>query len=130
MADFTDYLEQEILDWAFTVSAVTRPTAWWIALFTTTPTADAGTGGTEVSAGGYSRQGSITFSRSASTLTPSTSVSFGPATASWGTVNGFGVYDSSSGGNLLAFEDLTTPRAIGDGDSAKFSTSDLSITLD
>jgi hypothetical protein len=57
-------------------------------------------------------------------------VTFGPATAVWSTVNGFGIYDAASSGNLLAFEALTTPRTLGSGDSAEFATSDLSITLD
>jgi hypothetical protein len=72
----------------------------------------------------------VTWSRSASTLNPTSTVTFGPATGSWSQVNGFGIWDAASSGNLLAFEDLTTARTLSNGDSAEFATSDLSITLD
>jgi len=41
--------ETDVLEWLFTNTSVTRPTAWYVGLFTTDPT-DAGTG-TEVSGG-------------------------------------------------------------------------------
>jgi len=43
---FSNYLETEVLEWAFTGSGGTRPTAWYLALFTSAPS-DSG-GGTEV----------------------------------------------------------------------------------
>jgi hypothetical protein len=129
MADFTNLSEERVLDWWGNIGSPTRPTNHHVALFYTTPTADDGTGGTECNGVGYSRQ-SITWTRSAQTLNPTATITFGPATSAWSTVNGFGIYDNSSGGNLLAFEDLTTPRTLGAGDSAEFATSDLSVTLD
>jgi len=50
---FSDYLETEVLEWAFSASGGTRPTAWYLALFTAAPS-DSG-GGTEVSGGAYAR---------------------------------------------------------------------------
>jgi hypothetical protein len=129
MADFTNTLEERVLDWAFTTGSPTRPTNWYVGLFEVTPTADDGTGGTECTGTGYARQ-SVTWTRSAQTMNPSATVTFGPASGAWSTVNGFGIWDSLTSGVLLAFEDLTTPRTLGDGDSAEFATADLSITLD
>jgi len=129
MADFTNELEERVLDWAFTTGSPTRPTAWWVALFTTTPTADDGTGGTECSNAGYARQ-SVTWTRTSQTMNPTATVTFGPASEAWTQVVGFGIYTLVTGGVLLAFEALTTPRTLGNGDSAQFATTDLSITID
>jgi hypothetical protein len=127
MADFTDLSEQRILDWWGNLGTPTRPASHEVALFYTTPTSDDGTGGTECTGSGYSRQ-SVTWSRSGTTLNPTATITFGPATAAWSQVNGFAIYDGSS--NMLAFEGLTTPRTLGSGDSAEFAVSDLSVTLD
>jgi hypothetical protein len=129
MADFTNSTEELILDWWGNLGSPTRPSAHWIALFNTTPTADDGTGGTENSNSGYARQ-SVTWVRSAQTLNPTATVTFGPAGEAWAQVNGFGVFTLVTGGTLMAFEDLTTARTLGNGDSAEFATADLSITLD
>ena len=129
MADFTDALEEVILDWAFTTGTPTRPTAWYVGLYTTTPTADAGTGGVECSNTGYARQ-SVTWTRTSGTLNPSAVVTFGPATEAWTAVVGFGIFSALTAGTLYAFKALTTARTLGNGDSAEFATADLTITLD
>ena len=51
MAALSDYSEKLLLDWAMTTGSATRPTAWYVALYTAAPN-DAG-GGTEVTGGGY-----------------------------------------------------------------------------
>ena len=68
---FSDYLETEVLEFAFTTSGGTRPTAWYLALFTAAPS-DSG-GGTEVSGGAYARQ-SVTFTVSGNTATNSAEI--------------------------------------------------------
>jgi hypothetical protein len=124
---FSNYLETEILDFAFTTGTATRPTAWFIALYTAPPS-DSG-GGTEVSTGGYARQ-SVTFSVSGDTATNTGAVEFPTATASYGTVTHVGVFDASSSGNLLAFSALNVSKAIDTGDVFRIPTGDLDITLD
>lgn len=128
MAEFTNLSEERILDWWGNLGSPTRPTAHYAALSTATWNED-GTGGSELSGNGYARQ-SVTWTRSGQTLNPTADVTFGPATASWGTVTHFGVFDQSTGGNLLGFKALDTSRDVGAGDSAKFTTANLSITLD
>ena len=80
---FSDYLETEILDFAFTTGTATRPTAWYIALYTSAP--GEGGGGTEVSTGSYVRK-AVTFSVTGNTATNTGAVEFPTATASYGTV--------------------------------------------
>jgi hypothetical protein len=121
--------ETNVLTWMFTASAVTRPTSWYLALFTSNPDEDGS--GTEVSTSGtaYARQ-SVSFTVSGNTASNSAAVEFPTATASYGTVTHVGVYDASSGGNLIAYAALTTSKAIDTGDVLRVPASELDITLE
>jgi hypothetical protein len=129
--DFTNALEELVLDWAFTAGSPTRPTAWYVGLYSVLPTADDGTGGTELTgAGGYARQ-SVAFTRTNQTLNPSAVVTFGPASgADWAEAVGFGIFSAETNGTLYAFKALGTPKTVQVADSATFATSALSITID
>ena len=119
--------ETDVLEWLFTDTSVTRPTAWYVGLFTTDPT-DAGTG-TEVSGGSYARE-AATFSVTGDTATTAAAIEFPTATASWGTITHVGIYDASTAGNLIAHAALDTAKAIDTGDVFRIPTGDLDITLD
>ncbi len=126
---FSNTFETRVLTWVFTADAATRPTAWYVALFTSNPDEDAS--GTEVSTSGtaYARQ-SATFTVSGNEATNSAAVEFPTATASYGTVTHVGVFDASSAGNLIAYAALTTSKAIDTGDVFRIPSGDLDITLD
>ena len=127
---FSNTFETHVLNYVFTATSVTRPTAWYIALFTSNPAEDAS--GTEVSASGtaYARQ-SVSFSVSGNLATNSAAVEFPTATGSgFGTVTHIGVYTASSGGDLIAYSALSASKAIAAGDVFRIPTNDLDITLD
>ena len=121
--------ETNVLTWLFTGDAVTRPSAFYIALFTSNPAEDAS--GTEVSTSGtaYARQ-SATFTVSGNEATNSAAIEFPTATASYGTVTHIGVFDAASAGNLIAYAALTTSKAIDTGDVLRLPANDLDITMD
>ena len=121
--------ETHTLQYLFTTTSVTRPTAWYIALFTSNPDEDAS--GTEVSTSGtaYARQ-SATFTVSGNEATNSAAIEFPTATASYGTVTHIGVFDASTAGNLIAYAALTTSKAIDTGDVLRLPANDLDITMD
>jgi hypothetical protein len=124
---FSDTFETTVLKWTFTTDSVTRPTNWYLGLFTSDPT-DAGTG-TEISGNGYTRE-AVTFSVTGDTATNTAAIEFDAATASWGTVSHVGVFDAASSGNLIAHSSLTTAKAVSAGDILRVPTGDLDITLD
>lgn len=124
---FSNNAENLLLNWVLTTNAATRPTAWYVALFTTDPT-DADTG-TEVSGGSYART-AVTFSVTGNAATNTGGVEFPAATANWGTVSHIGVYDASTAGNLIFHSPLTVAKAITDGDVFRIPTGDLDFTLD
>ena len=130
MSSFTDYTENLVLTYLFTTGAATRPTAWYVGLFTAAPS-DTG-GGTEVSGSGYVRvvTGTISGSGTATTFTNAAAIEFAAASGgNWGTIGWAGIFTASSGGTLLAWAPLTTSKAINDGDIFRIPASSLSITL-
>ena len=130
MAGLTNFGEDLVLDFLFTTGTATRPTAWYVSLYTVAPTESAG--GTEVSGGSYARVStSFTVSGTAPTEASNTAaVEFAEASASWGTIVAAGIMDASTSGNLIAFASLTTSKAIDTGDVLRFNAGALDITLD
>lgn len=129
MAALSDYAEKLLLDWSMTTGSATRPTAWYVALYTAAPS-DSG-GGTEVSTGGYARQ-SVTFDAASSpggTTSNNNAVSFTASGASYGTVTHIGIFDNVSGGNLLWHGSMTASKTVADGDTLEFSIGNIDLTL-
>lgn len=129
MAALSDYAEKLVLDWLMTNGSATRPTAWYVALYTAAPN-DAG-GGTEVSGGGYSRQ-AVTFDAATSgtgTTSNTGAVTFTAAGADFGTITHIGIHDASTGGNLLWHGTLTVSKTVSDGDTLQFAIGNIDLTM-
>ena len=129
MAALSDHAEKLLLDWLMTTGSATRPTAWYVGLFTAAPS-DSG-GGTEVSGSGYARE-AVTFA-AASTPGGTTSntgdVSFTAAGGDWGTITHIGIFDASTSGNLLWHGAMTASKVVNDGDTLQFSTGNIDLTI-
>jgi hypothetical protein len=128
MANLSDFAEKLLLDWLMTTGTATRPTTWFLALYTAAPS-DSG-GGTQVSAGGYARQ-SLTFGAGATPggTTSNTNTATFTATANWGTITHIGIFDASTAGNLLWHGPMTTSRTINDTDQLVFAPGSIVLTL-
>jgi hypothetical protein len=129
MSALSDYAEKLVLDWLMTTGSATRPSAWYVALYTAAP-GDSG-GGTEVSGSGYSRK-SVSFNAAATpggTTSNSAVVSWTAAGGNYGTVTHVGIFDASTGGNLLWQGGLSTSKTVNDGDTIQFSSGNLTLTL-
>lgn len=129
----SDYLESKVLDHLLGRTTYTAPATVYVALYTTAPT-DAG-GGTEVSGGGYARKAVTNDATnwpaaSSSTKSNGTAIAFPEATANWGTVVAWGLFDASSGGNLLYWGTLTQNQAVNSGSTASFAIGALTILED
>lgn len=123
---FTNDAETRTLQWLFTTGSPTRPTAWYIGLFTAAP-GEAG-GGTEVSGGSYVRM-AVTLSVSGDTATNSAAVEWPTASASWGTVTHIAIFDALTTGNMLSYATLTASKTIASGDVLRIPANSLTITL-
>jgi len=131
---FSNYLETHLLDQIVGKTDYTMPTAY-VALFIGDPT-DAGTGGAEVSGGNYARvstAGTDWNAAASGSISNAEDITFPEATADWGEIDYFAIYDASSGGNLLASGALDTSKTVSSGDTPKFAGGTpgaLVITLD
>ena len=125
----TDYLDEQLLKWAFSSQAFPASPTIYVALFTAAPT-KAG-GGTEVTGGGYARvQTADSDWNVTGPLWTSQNVfviDFGIATASWGTVVAFALMDALVGGNMLWFDAVTTSQTVDSGEPAVFNISALQV---
>jgi hypothetical protein len=149
MSGFTNYLRNAIIDWFHRAQSFTPPATVYVALCTTAPSASSA--GTEVSTSGtsYGRvavtasllnwagtQAALSTSASSGTsgtTSNNSSISFGTATASWGTISHWELYDASTSGNRLMFGTIVdgagsaSPRSVATGDPVSFPASALSI---
>ena len=129
MAALSDYAEKLLLDWMMTTGSATRPTAWYVALYTAAPS-DSG-GGTEVSGNGYSRQ-SITLAAASSpggTTSNTNTLTFTASGGNWGTITHIGIFDASTSGNLLWHGLMSASKQIDDGDTLEFSIGNIDLTI-
>jgi hypothetical protein len=122
MTDFSDNLENELLDHVFRNAAYSSPSAVYLALYTANPT-DAG-GGTEVAGSGYARE-AITFgAASGGAIANTSAVEFTAGGGNFGTITAVGIFDASTSGNLLAWNEITSVT-INDGDTLNFPIGDI-----
>lgn len=155
MAAFTDFMENKLVDFLLrgqalgitgaSAGAGSGPTNLYIGLLTATPTDS--TAGTEVSGGSYARVtvastlanwagtqsagSTVASSGTGGTTSNNGTITFPAPTANWGTITGMGIYDASSGGNLLIYAALTTSKTVNNGDAApSFAAAALTFQID
>jgi hypothetical protein len=125
---FTLVGEALALDYMFDAAAVTRPTAWYVALHTG---ANGGAGAAnEIGTGvGYARQ-AATFTRSGNVMSLATALTFGPCTTTaWGTVTDVTIWDAVTGGRCLGQGTASASVTYAVGDSATMAANSQTITL-
>jgi hypothetical protein len=124
----TNTFETTVLTWLLTTESATRPTVWYVGLFTSDP-GETGAG-TEVSGFGYART-AVTFTVTGDTASNSAGVEFPAATGGdWGTVSHIGIIDAETGGTMIVHAALDAAKTIADGDVFRIPTGDLDVTLD
>jgi len=128
VAEFSDYLENQIIDHMLRAVAFTPPATIYLALYTVAPT-DAG-GGTEVSGGAYARQSFTLTAASAGASSNSADITFPTATADWGTVVACAILDAATAGNFLMWSNLDASKAVANGDTFKININDLDVVCD
>lgn len=109
--------------------------ALFVALFTAAP-GETG-GGTEVSGGGYARVKSIPADANWTAITQvagkgrtdnAVDLVFPAPTANWGTITHMAIFSRATGGDMIMYGALTTPKTVNNGDPApKFAIGDLDV---
>jgi hypothetical protein len=126
MSSFSDYLEDAVLNYVFRNTGTPTSTNVYLALYTATPS-DTG-GGTEVTGSGYARQLTAFDASSGGAITNSAAETFTASGGSYGAVVAIGIFDALTGGNLLAWDGITS-ATITDGDTLTFPIGNIDISL-
>lgn len=132
MAGYTAFSDKKVLEHLTGKTSYTMPTPF-LALFTTAPTDAAGTGAVETTYTNYVRVacsgavwGTATGTTSGS-ITNASAVSFAACGATGATIAGWGLYDASSGGNLMFYG--TCSLTVSSGITPQFAASNLTLSL-
>lgn len=136
MGSFSDFLEDALLDHVFCTSEVVADSIYaqptkYIALLTSAAS-DSSTGSTivEPTSNSYERVRCHTWDEASGGATENTgAITFNQASGDWGTIVDFAICDAKTGGNVLAYGSLTISKSVQSGDTPKFGTGDLDITL-
>jgi len=129
---FSDYLENKVLNHIFGKAAFTAPANIFVALSTADPLDD-GSGMAEPAGGSYARVSTAAADWNSSSVGNTTNanvITFPKATASWGTLTHFALYDAASAGNLLGSGALTLAKAITTDDTPSYAAGQITISLD
>jgi hypothetical protein len=129
MAEFSDYMENKIIDQMRNVAGV--QVAAYLALFTaaTGLEADSGWSATEVSGGSYARQLAGLSAASGGASSNASDITFPTATADWGVITHAALMDAITGGHVLMWTPLDASKTVNNGDTLKFNAGDLDITV-
>jgi hypothetical protein len=130
MGAFSNYLENEILDWVNGGAFPSQPSATWVQLFNGSPD-ETGSGGTglytrvAVAAGGWT-----TTTGATATITNTNALVMNASAATTAFADNFGVFDNSTSGNLLFYGALAVAKTVSVGDEIRFNASSLTIRID
>lgn len=132
----SNYTENELLDHLLgkTTRDFTSPSVLAVALFTSLDSTESTTDEptfTEVTGNGYARTAVSFNAASNGSADNSADVTFPTASGgNFGTITHIGVYDATSGGNLLFYGVLSVSKTVQDGDTFEIKAGNLTVTLD
>jgi len=124
------FLANAVLDHIFENTAYDTTADIYVALSKANPTDDA-SGLDEHSGDNYARVNHNAWDVASAGATENNgAITFPQASAAWGTVTHFAMFDAASGGNLLFYGNLDNSRNIGQNDTPSFADGALDITMD
>lgn len=130
MTALAPYAENAVLEHLFKNTALTVTNAY-IGYFNNSITDDSVP--TEVSGNGYARVqiDNKMGSAASGSISNTTAISFPAASGGdHGTIVAIAIFDAASGGNMIAFGNLSSSRTISDGDQLSIAVGNLTISLD
>lgn len=128
MGSHSNYAENALLGHTLLGSAFTVPTNLYVGASTANPTED-GSGLAEPSGNNYARVNFNTWATAASRASSNSgAITFPQASGSWGTITHVALFDASTGGNMLAYDDLAVARSVTSGVTLTIPSGDFDIS--
>jgi len=135
MANFSDKMENNIINHFFMNQTSVAKTQHFLALFTGSDGIEANLPTEEVTGGAYARA-TVTFTTAtAGTSENAATVTWAEATAAWGAITHLAIVDSVDGTeygtsvNVMMWGALTATKTVSTGDTFKIAAGDLDITV-
>jgi len=129
MASLSSYLETEILEWVKGTTFAAAPATVYVDLLDSGDSSILNT-----IAGSANRQaitfGTITTDGTGQIMSNSSDITFTASAVGSATAVAAAIYDAQTGGNQLAQQDLSSSKAISNGDEVKFSAGNLTFKMD
>jgi len=130
MAQMTDYFESLLLDYVLREGSYSAPSNLWIGLSNSYSGFGEGGVSSEENGSGYARVqvacNTGNWDAPASRATANTNeIAFAASSESWGTVYQVGLFDASTGGNLLMWLNFSPDPSVGNGDIIRFAAGSL-----
>ena len=139
MAALTNYTENNLINALFRTAAFIKPTTLYVGLITAVTNGETGSV-TEVlaTATGYARVARAVVDANwvdSTALNDGTTsnvavIQFPAATADWGTVTHFGIWNAATAGDLLIYAPLNPSRTITNGTTPSFGANALTFQID
>jgi hypothetical protein len=128
MGQLTNFTEKKILDHVLKVASYSPPANVYVGLSSADPTAD-GSGWVDADYTGYARK-QVTFDAAASRkVVQAALVSFDLCTDGDDTVSYFGIWDQLTGGNLMAYGALSTPKQVVAGNTPSVGDEEIQVSF-
>lgn len=123
--------EDSIMEFLLSGAPLSSPgTAIWLALYTSNPgPSDTGTE-VSLSSTGYARIQVTAWDAASNGVKQNTNaIEFGAATTNWGTITHIALRTASTGGSLMWYGALTTPRTVNSGDFLRLLAGEVKAAL-
>lgn len=129
MGTLTNTYENTVLNYIFNHSGTIQNATVYLALGTTTLSDDSTTF-VEVNAGGYSRK-ACTFGTAAASraISNTAAVQYDQATADWGTIQSWTLFDSATAGTEIAWGNLTVAKTVNNGNTPSVAIGEVTISV-
>ena len=135
MANFSDQMENDIINHFFMDATVTPATELFLALFTADSGLEANLPTAECTGDAYARATATFTTATAGTSENGAEVTWATATGDWGAITHIAIVDSLAGTeygtsvNVLMWGALTATKTVNSGDTFKIAAGDLDITV-
>ena len=133
MSDFTDYIEEQIIDWTFGGSDMPAAHAnVYVSLHTADPTNSGEANEVDSGTTNYSRAETTAngdWTRTGNQAENAAEIGFGVADGSWGTITHFSIWDAESAGNALMSGELDQSKTVEENDEIRFDAGNLTAEV-
>jgi len=127
--NISNYAENLILQFMLRSDVVTRPSSWYVSIYSDSGTLTNDQPTQELSGNGYSRQ-SVSFTSAAGGSCSNSNLVTFQATGPWASANYLGITDALTGGNLLFWGEFENKFSLQNGGQILFAINTINISID